>query len=397
MPIVTAATQLLARRYGAPVVFTDVECISEEERRNRLLRCTLGNSSPGLPATLIIKQVVAKAYNPDDVAAWDTRRFFQDWAGAEFLSSLPGHPGHGPHFYGGDRTLGFFVLEDLGRQQRSLVEPLLEGDAATAEGALLRYVTRLGNLHADTVGKAADFEAVLYGANPALRSATTAHQAELRQYVEEFARLLTSLGVHTETHLQAELHGVIDAIEQPGPFAAYIHADPCPDNMFYIGDDVRLIDFEFGRFGHALVDAAYGRIIFPTCWCCNRIPTNVLVKLEAAYRSALATGCAAAADDHLFTQALAQVCAFWLLQSCSWLLPGALQEDHTWGIASVRSRILARLEAFITTASDFDQLPATRMAANHLLEVLQERWPATEPLPLYPAFRKPTPSNRQTK
>jgi hypothetical protein len=157
--------------------------------------------------------------------------------------------------------------------------------------------------------------------------------------------------------------------------------------MFFVGDDVRLIDFEFGRFGHALVDAAYARIIFPTCWCCNRIPNDVVVKMEAAYRTALVAGCAEAADDRLFNQAMAEVCAFWLLQSFSWLLSRALQEDHTWGIASVRSRILARLEAFITTANEFDQLPATRATANRLLAALQGRWPETEALPLYPAFR----------
>jgi hypothetical protein len=29
------------------------------------------------------------------------------------------------------------------------------------------------------------------------------------------------------------------------------------------------------RFDHALLDAAYGRVPFPTCWCVNRLPDAV--------------------------------------------------------------------------------------------------------------------------
>ncbi|MEZ4737124.1 MAG: hypothetical protein R3E79_59350 [Caldilineaceae bacterium] len=41
-----------------------------------------------------------------------------------------------------------------------------------------------------------------------------------------------------------------------------LHHDLCPDNLFFIGDDVRLFDFEMTRFGHAPIDASYGRILF---------------------------------------------------------------------------------------------------------------------------------------
>jgi hypothetical protein len=46
-------------------------------------------------------------------------------------------------------------------EHRSLVEPLLEGEAAAAEETLLNYATRLGELHADTIGQAATFEQLL--------------------------------------------------------------------------------------------------------------------------------------------------------------------------------------------------------------------------------------------
>jgi hypothetical protein len=49
---------------------------------------------------------------------------------------------------------------------------------------------------------------------------------------------------------------------------------------------------------------------------------------------------------------------------------------------------MARLEAFVTTAEEFDQLPVLRGTMNRMLGEFRNRWPETLPLPLYPAFRK---------
>jgi hypothetical protein len=54
----------------------------------------------------------------------------------------------------------------------------------------------------------------------------------------------------------------------------------------------------------------------------------------------------------------------------------------------MRQRLLARLEAFITTVEECDQLPALRATASRLLEVLHKTWPEMRPLPLYPAFQR---------
>lgn len=386
--VIAAATRLLSHRMGVPVRLTDVVCISEEERRNRLLRVGVENPPAGLPASLIIKQVVAKAYNPDQIDSWDTQRFFRDWAGAEFLSNLPSEPGHGPRFYGGDRELGFIILEDLGKGHHSLVEPLLEGDAASAEAALIRYMTRLGKMHADTVGKAAEFQTRLQAANPAWVSEPVMQGAPSLG-IPHFTEILTHFGLPVAPDLVTELEGMYERVEQPGPFSALLHHDLCPDNMFFIGDDVRLFDFEGASFGHALIDASYARILFPTCWCCNRIPQIVVENMEAAYRAELIRGCPAAADDDLFTQALADVCGFSMLEWLRWLpLTPAALEDQQWGLASLRTRVLARLVAFLNTATEFDQLPHLCQVAEQLLATLQTRWSEVEPMPFYPAFSR---------
>ena len=131
--IVAAAEDVLSQSLDRHIRLGDVTCLSDDERRNLLLR--VHDLDEGRPASFIIKKVVADSYDPADLASWDTRLFLSDWAGAELLSTVLSNP-RSARFYGGDYAEGFFILEDLG-EHRSLVEPLLEQDAARAEKALL--------------------------------------------------------------------------------------------------------------------------------------------------------------------------------------------------------------------------------------------------------------------
>ena len=128
-------------------------------------------------------------------------------------------------------------------------------------------------------------------------------------------------------------------------------------------------------------------MIFPTCWCANRLPPVMVEKMENRYRTELIQACPQAQEDIVFEQALVTIFGYWLLNTLEWHLERALEEDRTWGIASARQRILARLEAFVTTTENFGHLPAVQGTAGRLLDVLRERWPETPPLPMYPAFQ----------
>jgi aminoglycoside/choline kinase family phosphotransferase len=66
------------------------------------------------PASLIVQQVTSDAAALHQADAWNVQRFFPEWAGAQFLSTLQDHAPHSPRFYGGDREAGFILLEDLG-------------------------------------------------------------------------------------------------------------------------------------------------------------------------------------------------------------------------------------------------------------------------------------------
>jgi hypothetical protein len=381
--ILTSAERLLSRKFGRDVRFGDVVRLSDEGRRNLLLRChSLHGSSP---ATVIIKKVVVDTYNPEDVASWDTRRFFSDWAGAEFLSGALDTP-RTPRFYGGDYSNGFFILEDLG-DQRSLVEPLLEEDAAGAERALLSFSACLGSLHAATIGRFGAFEDLLRTISPQVgtigRTVT-----DLGKGSGQLQTCLDGLAVHPGIAFAQEVEAIVAAMENPGPFLSYIHGDACPDNTSWDGEELRVIDFEFGGFGHALIDATYGRMMFPTCWCANALPGDLVSRMEAVYRTELAKRCPEAQENRIFDAALANACGFWLLSTLGRSLAPALEADRTWGIATMRQRLVARLDAFITTAEEGNHLPALRDVASRLRDALRKAWPEAPPLPLYPAFQR---------
>lgn len=383
--LLRAAERILSDASGHPIHFTYVERLSEVGRRNLILRC-LCFPTGELPSRYIIKKVEADSYHPEDSGSWDTQRFFNDWVGSEFLSAFGSKANHAPRFYGGHRELGFIILQDLGHH-RSLVEPLLHEDADSAEQALLRYSARLGQLHADTIDQFSAFEQLFRSVNPP-GNLFAPQVAELEQSIQQVQTSLDGLGIPAEAALLQELSAIAASLVDPGPFLAYIHGDPCPDNVFDTPAQLRLIDFEFGRFGHALIDATYARMIFPTCWCANRLPRVLIAQMESRYRTELVRGCSEAQEDRVFERALATICGFWLLHTLAWHLEPALQEDRSWGIASIRQRILARLEAFVLTSEEFNELPALRGTAARLLELLGKRWPESPGLPLYPAFQK---------
>jgi hypothetical protein len=379
-PTIARAEQVLIDALGRSIRLGDTEVLSDADRRNTLLRCR--NLSSEMPETFIIKQVVAESWKPDDNESWDTQRFFKDWAGAQFLSELEVDPPCSPRCFGGDRELGMFVTEDLGNP-RTLVEPLLNETAEAAEQALLAYSASLGRLHSATAGRSqqyADLHARLSGrARPSKKSSAFD--------IDNLVSRLALIDIDADAALLQELEVVRAALDDTGPFHSFIHGDPCPDNIFMIDGNVLLIDFEFARFGHALIDGVYGRMMFPTCWCCNRLPRPVIKRMEDAYRTELARTVPQAADDALFNAALVHACAYWVEGSLSWHLEASLAEDREWGISTVRSRILARLDAFAATSEEYRLLPSLRDCAIRVRDELKRRWPETEPLPLYPAFR----------
>jgi len=384
--LIRATETIVSNSSGRPVILTSMERLTGPDGSKTLYRCFAASGRE--PAgTFIIKKAAGSPFSIEHLDAWEVRGFFNDWMGAEFLSSLHPDDPISPLFYGGDLSQGFFVLEDLG-EHRSLVDPLLHGDVAIAETGLLKYGACLGTLHAMTAGKAEVFGAMFSAKFPGQRPfADELH--ELGARMKKVQLQLDQLGVPNNSRLVGEIQAVTDAVSLPGPFLVFIHSDPCPDNVFDLGDRFRLIDFEYSHFGHALLDAVHPRMLWPGCWCANRLPDEMIARLENRYRAELIQGCPEAQENAVWEPALVHMCGITLLNRLGWDLERALKEDHKQGLATIRQRTLAHLEGFIRTSEAFHRLPALRGAASHLFSLLQVRWLETPPVPLYPAFDRP--------
>jgi phosphotransferase family enzyme len=385
--LIEVAAERLSERAEGPIQLRLEQTLSAPERRNLVLRCSFDRAQFDRPqggrSSVIIKQA-ARGYAPEDASHWDTRRLFNEWAGTAFLSTLPGEA-HAPRFLAGDRALGFVVLEDLGQPHWSLVQPLLEGSAADAEHALRLYVRRLGRMHGSSMTLLPHHEALI----AALRGSLDASKPALAWAigsVESIADVLEPQGLMT-TELSRALLAAAEAADAAGPFRAFIHGDPCPDNVFLKGDDLLLIDFELARLGSALLDAVYVLAPFPTCSCANRVPDSLVPALLDVYRTELSPFCPAALDDGAFERALLDAAGSSLVSRLGSLLPKCWKEDETWGIAGLRSRVLTGLERYVALSTRLSGESSLSGEVERLFAALKARWPGVELLPVYPAFR----------
>jgi phosphotransferase family enzyme len=206
---------------------------------------------------------------------------------------------------------------------------------------------------------------------------------------QDLLRGFAAVGVEPAAGFEEEFQQLAAAMADPGPFLAYVHGDPCPDNCRIVDGKLRLFDFETSGFHHAMLDAVYGRIAFPTCWCVNRLPAHIAPMMEAAYRTELVKGCPAAGDDRRFQRELVHCCACWLIRNGIWMLENATQDDWRWGISTWRQRVLLRLDALTDTTEEFNHLRAMGATARRCTKRLREIWPEeADRMPLYPAFRR---------
>ncbi len=387
----TIAEGLLATVCGGPVVLDEGATI---EGRDYVFRFAVRDGPASAPGSVIVKRPASWAgrYDPDSGdthnSAWS---LLTDWAGLQFLQEVAEEGLLAPRLYGGDRKAGLIVIEDLGSGERP-DHVLLAEDPAAAEATLVELATALGRMHARTAGKQADFGRI----QAALGSRLPPQRDFPRRVGPGLRAALDVLGVAAPPGLDADVRAVDETMAQPGPFLAYTHGDPCPDNWLRVGGRLRLLDFEAGAFRHALLDGVYGRIHFPTCWCVNRSPAQVTQRMEAAYREELAQGCPTATDDVAFREAVVVACAYWALSMCDWIVerrawyaePRPLKHDQQWGIATLRQRALVRADILAQTTEEYRHLEAVGRAMAAIAAKLRAVWPPeADEMSVYPAFK----------
>jgi hypothetical protein len=360
-------------------------------RGDRVLRFEIASAPGGdapTPATIVVKQARRSDENPYDPDAADRPNgawgLFEDWAGTQLFSSLADGSEYALRFYAGDRAAGVIAIEDLGDGE-ALVDHLMGDDPRCAEEGLVMLAACVGRMHAATIGKQERYQQYRDALGPRL---ARDHRTSLAERREALLNGFAAIGVEPVAGFEAEFQQLAAVMADPGPFLAYVHGDPCPDNCRIENGKLRLFDFETSGFRHAMLDAVYGRVTFPTCWCVNRLPAHVAPMMEEAYRAQLVQGCPEAADDRRFQQELVHCSAAWLIQNGIWLLEAARKDDWRWGISTWRQRVLMRLDALADTTEELDHLPAMGATARRCTRRLRELWPAeADAMPLYPAFR----------
>ena len=381
---VAIAENVLCKAFGG-----DVRLKMETEfdtDRATVLRCCVMENLLGIPQSVVVKRVLTTdgtVFHPNSRDEM-VPRFFNDWAGLEFLSKISDRDSPAAQFYGGDRERGLMVIEDLG-DGRNFYGSLRGESSTAATGELIKLARALGKMHALTIRKKAVYDCIRNRLGP--RDKSPSMTGEWRRLVGKLDEVCGRIGVKPRCGAKTEMKTVAKFIVAPGPFQAYTHGDPIPMNALPVGDERKLFDFEFGGFRHALRDGIYGRVCFPTWYHINRLPNDVVKKMEMAYRAELVKGCPEAADDTLFFRSVVEACAYWAIHSRLNFIEKVWEKDHKWGISTQRQILLLCFDIFGQVSEEFEHLEALGATVRNIAAKLREHWTNLEEMPYYPAFR----------
>jgi hypothetical protein len=376
--IINLAAEALSRVSGRTCRLEQVQSLSAPERRNLVARA-VARSDDGEAQPVIVKATRSSGYNSTDEKALDESGLVREWIATAHLSATVSRRHHGAALLAGDVARGILVFEDLGEDLPSLVDPLLGASANEAEAALRSYATALGRLHADTAGCLQAYHETYQAIFGSGRS-----RRPLGWQVETDANVI--VGAIGNVPPKDELELLSSRLRDPGPWQSLVHGDPCPDNVLLRDGRARLIDYEWARPSHALLDGIYWRLGFPTCWCAGRTPADVCDRIDAIYRKEISRTMPGALDDTAYRTELTYMAAVWLFTCLSWRLEEALKSDEKWGRWSIRGRLLWYLQTIVRMTDEADVLPGIKRAAQAWLADLSGRWPGATPLGLFPAF-----------
>lgn len=247
---------------------------------------------------------------------------------------------------------------------------------------IVEYAATLARLHAT--------------AGPGDADALPRWQGPTKADAGSFLALAEALEVDVASTVPDELDDLVARLAA-APGQALLHGDPCPGNDLHTGDGVRFVDFEQASLGSGLMELAYLRIGFPTCWCVTAAPESLLTRAEEAYRREWrgATG----AD---LPGGLDDACAGWLLRGDALVqraqrtgvdhLARIPDEDWTWGTVSARRRLVHRLGVVARMTADgvadgvADESGSGALAGLGRLSAemrgaMLARWPRLRPVP----------------
>jgi thiamine kinase-like enzyme len=386
-PWIETANSLLTEKVGSPChILPKVMFASKWGPKPQVVRCSVKSPDADLQ-TLFIRRSGRNPFDPEDERqSGPTYQLYDYWAGAAF------GPRNGPAFYGGSRDGGFILLEDLG-DDVSLVDALFRDDQKVAKTELNDLAECLGTMHAETFGRESEYLKIRDALLPNKAQVSACDAKNIRSSIDELKATVASLGIDISNSAEADIETIADLLDNPGDFLTFIHRDPIPSNFIRTGGKMRILDFEFSGYGHALTDIATFRMGMPTNGQPGRLPQEMIDLIESRHRSQLEDSSEFTADDSAYDRALVLACGWWMMMELIRNLGQAAEdnipEDQHPKVAARRSWITTRLIAFIDIAESRGYARELLGLSEQLLDRLSLRWgEEAQPLDYFPVFNQ---------
>ncbi|MEU2252280.1 phosphotransferase family protein [Nocardia xishanensis] len=376
--VVSAAQQLLTKRMGAPVKLSDPMELSGSGRTT-VLRVRVAENSFSLPRTLIVKQVRGAARDrrtgglAPGVASIDSA-FLREAVSYQFTTALSREQRPGAYLIAHSLPDRLLILSDLGENAR-MTAVLQSGVEPATRNALMAFAQALGRMHAATVGREADFVALLRRVEVVHRVDGIAQQAEAA--ISEVPGLLQrELGIEVPGEI-AERIVRGNRLFSAGRFRAFSPSDLCPDNVMLNQEGARFLDYEWGGFRDATLDIAYALVSFPGCLCDFELSRERARQMVEAWRSEIVGVFPALADDEVLAERILEARLIWVWLTTYWFLPAdhtriAVAREH--GLSVPRSAALINRWAALAEDARCTGDDVIGDFADEVSAMLEERW-----------------------
>jgi hypothetical protein len=375
---VVAAEAVLRRRYGAKIKLAEPEDLGGS-KTSTVIRVRVASSPFSLPRTLVVKRYTETA---------PCEAFIREAVSYQLFTALTADERMCPELYAHDASAGVIVIEDLGRAP-TLADKLLGDDARGAERALLSWARSLGRLHATTAGREADFDALMRRLS-ATRVKGDPLAVNGPAAIEHLPELLSDvLGVQTPAHVFERAERTRWLLET-SRHRGFSPSDLCPDNNLITSRGVRFLDFEGGCIRNIMLDAAYLRVPFPSCWCAFALPAGMTDAMFAAWRAEVRVMWPDLADDAVVLPRMLDAQLFWVWVSTFWFLPRPGEPDSPLDShlpSPRRSVSLAARWRHLAVEAGRSGADSIVEHANAVLGGLTRLYGQDLTLPMYPAFR----------
>ena len=308
-----------------------------------------------------------------------------DWAGVQFLNTIPAIVGIVPRFYGGEFDNELFIMEDLSENEGQLKDILEGDDIQLAEATLIECMVATGKIHAATIGRKGEYQRLRDTLGPTPDK--TFHKVNrIIEGLKGFEQMAQITRVNLSPQAYQDLEFALTELQNPGSLLAYTQGDLAPGNCLRFQNQIKLYDFEMGQYRHALIDRTYPHIRYLTCSNAGQLPSGIKKRMETAYRGELIKGCPEAADDLRFSKSVVVASAGWLATQTAFL-PIVLDQDREHGWLTLRQKILGCLEAFTNITEEHNHLLALGATTREMWKRLKNRWSnEVNAIPYFPVF-----------